>query len=246
MDSRFHSALLRADVHAVARLIEQGVDVNALSPNGCSALSLAAFAETGSEDMVRLIINAPSFVGYRKLDTSLRRGPNRTLLHTACQGWSIGIVRILLVETDAMQSLNEKDGHGWTPLHCAATRHNGQDVLSLLIQRGARLEPKNALGYTALGVACDWQRFQNADVLIEAGADCSSVFRSKDVQDADFLHFICQHRAVIKRRILIMCGIWRKRMGICRDLVNLLAHYVWATRFSKEWDDSRGTATIKK
>lgn len=233
MDPRFHTALLQVNVPALARLIQEGVDVNALSPNGCSALAIAAMAgsEKESEHMFRLIINAPTFL--------LDLRPN--LLHSACQNWSIGIVRMLLTETDAMQELNEKDGHGWTPLHCAATRYDGQEIVSLLIERGAFLEAKSVTGNTALCIACNWRRFQNADLLIEAGADCSTRCKTDD-----FLRFILEHRRLMKRRILIMCGILRKRMGVCRDMVNLLARSVWATRFSKEWDDSRGTATIKK
>ncbi|XP_067685531.1 serine/threonine-protein phosphatase 6 regulatory ankyrin repeat subunit A-like [Haliotis asinina] len=99
--------------------------VNSTDNNGITPLMLAA--GYGNKVVFQLLID-------RAADTSAKDDTDRTILHWACEGGNVKIVKDLL--TQCTVDINSNDRKGMTPLLFAAY-HGKSDVLGLLIKKGA-------------------------------------------------------------------------------------------------------------
>ena len=79
-------------------------------------------------------------------DPNVRDEDQRTPLHQAVLGGSVGLVG-LLIESGA--DLNAKDSHGFTPLHFAAQEHE-PEIARILLGRGADVNALDEDGNSAL------------------------------------------------------------------------------------------------
>jgi cytohesin len=123
-------------LHSVARignlaearsLIDKGVDVNTQDWIGWTALHYAA--KKGNRDVIQLLVSRGAKVNVHNKDglTPLHKVTNRSCAE-------------ILIAQNA--DINAKDNEDFTPMHYAA-QHGHQDVVELLISKGADVNPTN-------------------------------------------------------------------------------------------------------
>ena len=112
-----------------------------------------------------------------------------------------------------------------------------------LIRAGAELEIRDRVGYTPLADAIRNNKRDCAERLLDAGAKMSSV--KADIEMPDWLKIIISKRANALQSLWAFLGVMRKRFHVegqhignrlPRDLVGLLATYLWSTRFDERWE----------
>jgi len=138
----FEAAALGDVARVLALLSADPSLVNAWSPDGFTALSLASFF--GQLASVRLLITHGSDVN------AIGRNPGRyTALTGAVTAGAVEIVRELLRHgSDA----NHRYGPGHTPLHAAAAR-GSDEIVRMLVEAGAKPDARTDGGSTPLDVA---------------------------------------------------------------------------------------------
>jgi ankyrin repeat protein len=108
------------------RLIEDPSRATAFSPDGFTALHLAAFF--GKAAIAKALIDAgadPGAVSANEMHVQP--------LHSAAAGRHIEVCRLLIA---AGADVNAKQRHGFTPLHAAA-QHGDDELVELLLSAGA-------------------------------------------------------------------------------------------------------------
>ena len=128
--------------------------------------------KNGNVEMVEnLILN--SVVDWPKL--------NLTPLHAAVLQIQVPIARFLI---DHGADLESQDIYG-TPLHCAMYLTNHEEMVKLLVQKGAQFNSKNRIGRTPFHKAVNDGKISMANILLQYGADIST----KDFSGNTPLHF---------------------------------------------------------
>lgn len=110
----------KGDLETVGALLSGGANVNAVDPEGRTALHLSA--RCGNQLLVSRLLE-------RGADSNARDGQGRTPLHHAASQHSEKIIN-LLIEHGA--DVNAEDQQGRSPLHDAAALHNLNAVRALL------------------------------------------------------------------------------------------------------------------
>jgi ankyrin repeat protein len=158
-DTRLAEAAMHEDNAAVRALIQQKADVNAVLPDGTTALHWAVNAD--DLDTVSLLIQAGANVTARD-----RYG--FTPLYFAATNGNAALIRKLL---EAGADPNAADASGETTL-MTATRSGSVDALKALLQRGASVNAKDAVTQqTALMWAVRSNAPAEVQLLIEYGAE---------------------------------------------------------------------------
>ena len=160
------TALLKAvelGRNAQAQALIQGrANVNTMSPDGRTPLSLAVNASTPSVKLIEELVEHGACVGTRDAE-------DRTPLHYACMSKSAAAVDVLrqLLKRRVLFDVQDKDGS--SPLHYAVV--GGRlDIVDLLVKRGFDMELRNAHGFTALSLAVAQQDLDITNHLIQNGA----------------------------------------------------------------------------
>jgi uncharacterized protein len=165
-DTRLAEAAMHEDAAAVRALIEQKADVNAVLPDGTTALHWAVNAD--DLDTVNLLIQAGSNVKAKD-----RYG--FTPLYFACSNGSAAVIRKLL---DAGADPNAADSGGEAAL-MTATRSGNIDAVKALLQRGADVKAKDALTQqTALMWAVRSNFPAGVQIMLEYGAEINARTRT--------------------------------------------------------------------
>ena len=68
------------------------------------------------------------------------------------------------------EDINAADDYGWTPLHYAVSRRQGE-MVALLLERGAAIAPRDRIGRSPLDLAAQYNLPDMAELLISRGAD---------------------------------------------------------------------------
>jgi Ankyrin repeats (3 copies)/Protein of unknown function/Ankyrin repeat len=102
-----------------------------------------------------------------------RISPIRSKLISAIEAGDLVQVRELVPSRVAV---DEPDGYGWLPIHCAAA-NDRVEVISFLIEQGSPLECRGTDDWTALHLASVRGRSRAVDALVGAGADVNSTAR---------------------------------------------------------------------
>jgi len=146
------------DAVKVKRLLDAGVDPNAMNADHRTALSGAA--ESGKEEVARLMLDHGAKPDGQLPDTGWAP------LHIAAFLGHVEVARVLL---DRGANINIKNKYGETALLQAAFR--GQDeVVKLLLAHGADVMPRNDKGFSALKAA-KYKRYTGIVAALEkAGA----------------------------------------------------------------------------
>ena len=154
-------AVTRGEVRTVAAFLDHRADVNALGPDGETALARAA--GLGATEAARVLIERGALVTVRFARV------NHTPLHAAAAHGFVPMIQLLLehgAEADA------KDSAGFTPLHQAAEQGRTLAIRALLLG-GAQVNATNALRRTALWLAASRGHEESVAYLLNHGADPS-------------------------------------------------------------------------
>ena len=108
------------------RLMEDRARATALSPDGFTALHLAAFF--GKTEAARALVEAGADVGAVSRNEMIVQP-----LHSAAAGRHLELCRLLIA---AGADVNATQRHGFTPLHAAA-QHADVELVELLLSAGA-------------------------------------------------------------------------------------------------------------
>jgi ankyrin repeat protein len=156
-----HEAAALGDDAAVAAALTRAPDaLHLLSPDGWTALHLAAFFGHASTVALLLARGADPMLWSRAFEHNLA-------LHAACAGRTekAEVVRALIAVT---RDLDARQGSGWTPLMLAAA--NGMAAaVHLLLAAGADWTLANDDGHTALDLARAHSHTSIAERLAHAG-----------------------------------------------------------------------------
>lgn len=148
-----------AELEAVRKLIQNGVDVNEADSDGVTPLNLAA--ASGFEDIVLVLLNAGA-------DITLKDRFGFNALLTAAFFGRTDVVKILITHGAALE---EREKVGFTALHLAAQEGRLRTV-TMLLTAGAEV---NALTYltnsTPIALAVEGNYLEVVHELIDGGGD---------------------------------------------------------------------------
>lgn len=133
--------------------------VNAVSPDGFTALGFAAYF--GQLDSATFLLAKGA-----NPNIASKNGLKVSPLHSALAGGQSAIALMLI---NGGSDLNLKNAEGWTPLHYAADVGDAE-IASLLVDMGADHTVKNNEGRTAAELAVDVGHDHVADAIFEAVA----------------------------------------------------------------------------
>lgn len=147
------------NAQTVRKLLALGFDPNTIEPQrGDTGMILALREE--SMDVFRVLLEAPGI----DIDAHAFNG-DTPLMIASFQG-NLPAVQALLARGAQVNR------EGWTPLHYAAT--NGHDdVVRLLIEKGARLDARSPNNTTPMMMAAWRGHIYTVKVLLDAGADAT-------------------------------------------------------------------------
>jgi ankyrin repeat protein len=141
------------------RLIDAGVDVNAMDAHGWTPLYWAC--NMGHVKVAKLLIKNGANVNSNENEYKT------TPLHVGCQQFLPRLAE-LLIKNGA--DVNSKNRYGYTPLHLTCLTNSDVRIAELLIKNGADVNSKDRYGYTPLDEACKKGHVDIANLLLNRGA----------------------------------------------------------------------------
>ena len=159
------STVSEASAEEVARLIQEGADVNAVDGYGWTPLMLAA-RDNSSPDVLQVLIEGGANVNAVDKD---RETP---LMHAACNNSNPEVLRVLI---EGGADVNAVDEDGWTPLELAASDNENPEVLRVLIEGSANVNYIDRYDRTLLTCAAFNSNSEVLRALIEGGVDINAV-----------------------------------------------------------------------
>ncbi|KAK2581429.1 hypothetical protein KPH14_005104 [Odynerus spinipes] len=155
-----HWAALGGHDDLVRHLISLGTPVDAIDDTNMTPLILAASA--GREKVVNTLLTEGANVNAMTVDG------HSALQYAASKNWKSICVALLKHDAD----VNIADKRGATPLHRAASKGNNA-VVKLLLEydKDLKIDQTDAYGNTALHLACEEDRLEEAKLLVASGAD---------------------------------------------------------------------------
>ena len=166
---RGETPLMLAVEHSYGRndvtrlLIDKGADLNAVDSDGNTALMLAV--DRNNTEAAEMLINS-------KAALSPRNKAGRSALHIASAGLRQKPVTWLLAAKPDGVDVNERDGSGMTPLMLAADNEGfvPDDVMELLLSKGAQIDARDPKGNTPLIIAARAGSMAGVEFLLHKGA----------------------------------------------------------------------------
>jgi uncharacterized protein len=152
----FFRAIDLSDTRTVSQLLARGFDPNSRDEKGQPALVLAL--KGGANGVAELLLAHP------QLDPGLRNPVGESALMIAALKGNLPLAKALVERGSPLQH------EGWTPLHYAASAPDEQ-VLRLLLDRGAAVDQRAANGSTALMMAANYGSEASVKLLLARGAD---------------------------------------------------------------------------
>lgn len=161
-------AVVNGHVDAVRLLVMW----HGLTPDAAFELRKTAFLralETGQASICEFLITLPEINGVLSLPR------NCTALHWAARSENVDCVPVLLDKSSFHLGAVDDDGH--TALHCLAMTLNSKgrttraEVVRMLVDRGAEVNPVSPMGYTPLHFAIARNNFDVATQLLHQEAD---------------------------------------------------------------------------
>jgi uncharacterized protein len=155
-------AVMKQDGGQVVRLLKSKADVNAVQPDGSTALHWASYEADARTTALLLKAHA---------NPNVRTVTGVTPLELACESGNVEVVKLLL---KGGADPNATLSHGETPLMMAA-RTGSVPILELLVRKGVNVDAKEQLrGTTALMWAAANSNTEAVRFLISKGADVSA------------------------------------------------------------------------
>ena len=159
MTALMHAAMID-DPACASLLISAGGKVNARDAAGWTALMHANRRQSGSPEVVRLLIK-------HRADVNAAHKHGGTALMIAAYNGHPRAAKLLI---DSGADVNAKDKSGWTPLICAA-KGGCEPSVALLLTAGADIDGKDRFGKSALTYAMDNGDVETARLLRKTGAE---------------------------------------------------------------------------
>jgi len=138
---KLHKAAFNNDAKQIEDFILKGIDINTLDKHGLTPLDIAV--ENNAYESVQTLLNHRANI-HRVSDNE------ETLLHTACYGSDVDIVKLLIGRG---LKINVKDKEGNTPLHYACEDDDNLETVKFLLQMHAEINTQNNNHETALHIA---------------------------------------------------------------------------------------------
>ncbi|XP_067660182.1 putative ankyrin repeat protein RF_0381 [Haliotis asinina] len=139
-----HLACKGGNVEIIKYLLKHDtVDINSRDEKGWTPIMHGA--KFGHEDVFDVLVEGGA-------DLSLVNGDRETILHLACKGDNVEIIKYLLKHDTV--DINSRDEKGWTPIMHGASLGD-KDVFDVLIDKGADLSQVGEDKETILHLACE-------------------------------------------------------------------------------------------
>lgn len=151
-------AVRRNDIAGVRKMIAQGVDVDALDPNGDAPLVMAAYQ--GHTEIVQLLLEAGADV------SAVDPGMKATALHAAAYAGRTEAAALLIAHGIDVDKQGPKNGY--TALHDAIWQNN-VETARVIIEAGASLDLRSHEGETPLEFARSHRRTEIAELITRRG-----------------------------------------------------------------------------
>ncbi|KAH0171297.1 hypothetical protein KCU67_g2249, partial [Aureobasidium melanogenum] len=154
--------LARLGLHiTLKRLLEDGMHPDAKDEHGRTALYHAAME--GHVEVIAMLLQ-------NKANVNTQGGPLDNALRAAAHSGHLKIVRILLDHKAVIDLPDAKDAKSFTAIRSAIVKGR-RDVVRLLLERGAKLNPSKPGIETPLITAINHDRREIAKFLLDKGAD---------------------------------------------------------------------------
>lgn len=158
-ESALTYAVNDGNIKIIRLLVKKGADLNILDEDGTPLLHKAVLTDSSVvQELIRLGI-----------DPDVKNADGFTALDEAISDDEVDSVRVLL-EGGADLNVIPNDGLGYSLLIDAANKGN-DEIVSLLIKHGAKVNYISPGGYTALSKAVSKQSVPTIRALIDGGAD---------------------------------------------------------------------------
>eukprot|EP01088_Endostelium_zonatum_P003296 TRINITY_DN14505_c0_g1_i1.p1 TRINITY_DN14505_c0_g1~~TRINITY_DN14505_c0_g1_i1.p1 ORF type:complete len:1444 (-),score=545.59 TRINITY_DN14505_c0_g1_i1:103-4434(-) len=167
-----HYASFGGNLEVVKLLLKTKIKLDARDQDGATALQHASY--NGNLDLVKLLIDKGASAKQKDY------GGNSPL-HTAAYNNKLDVVKFFLALPDV--DVDSKDREGATPLHKAAFMGD-EEILKLLIDKGAKVDERDREGATPLLKAAFNGRVVCLKHLLEKGADVNAA----DEENGTALH----------------------------------------------------------
>lgn len=149
------------DYSLVRTIITQGADVNQISKNGDTALSLASYK--GNSSLVKLLLDNGASTQITK------KNKNEIPILNACYKGDLNSAKMLM---EKGADINVKDSYGNTALLLACVSVDNPQLVELCIKHGCDINYKDpSTGNTAFMLAAIWNHPSQMKVLYDAGAN---------------------------------------------------------------------------
>ena len=153
-----------SNIEEVARLIEEGADVNSADRYAMTPLMWAAMK--GNPAVVRSLIEKGANVN------AVDKGGKTPLFHAARYNRNPDVIRILIENSS---DVNAIDMDCMSPLMYAARNNDNPEVLKILIEKGADVNATDKDGRTPLMNVAQYGSTAATRLLIEKGADAAII-----------------------------------------------------------------------
>ena len=150
-----------ASPETITELLDAGVDMDARSGIGETALNVAALLKR--VDIVRILLQAGANINAQGKS-------GQPALHSAASSGNSETIKLLL---DVGAAVNAQDDSFQTALHRAAEEEHADSVTALL-EAGADLDIQDMWGATPLHLAAEEQHSAVAEILLNAGANADA------------------------------------------------------------------------
>ena len=161
-----HKACKNNDVEAVRMFLADGPNLHEVDKDGNTPLETAC-QNWGSIELVKLLINSGS-----KINTSV---DGWTLIHQSALYTDVEVVALLIEKGADVNVVHE----GSTPMHEVAERDDRNEVINLLIIKGANLNPIDREGKTPLDIAIDIGFKETVDLIRKHGGKTSAELKAE-------------------------------------------------------------------
>ena len=146
---------------ACQTLIEKGADVKAYNEKYDMSVLMGVAAFSQNPEKIDLLIKNGADINER---SKTGRSP---IIFAAQMNQNPQIIKELLKKG---ANVNDTENHQQTPLMFAATYNSNPEIIKTLLKNGAKLESKDFQGYSAVTFAVTNRQYENAKVLLNAGA----------------------------------------------------------------------------
>ncbi|CAL1682578.1 unnamed protein product [Lasius platythorax] len=162
----FHNAVENKKMEIIELLLNRGADVNARNSNSITPLHLAV-EKGNNEEIIKLLLS---------------RGAN-----VDAKGYLQNVEHLLKHGAHVNSAYTSTSREGYTPLHLAVEK-GSEEIIKLLLSRGANVDAKGIDGITSLHIAAERGYLQIVEHLLKRGAHVNSVYTSTSREGYTPLH----------------------------------------------------------